>query len=204
MINVDRMNSYIGYASNCYVLESDGEYAIVDPSVRYDVFSSRFGDLSDRIKYIIVTHAHFDHMLEVCDWTSRLGLPVTVGAADATALSDPDRNCYRFFMGTDDGYNGPYVAVNHGDKLTLGAREIEVISTPGHTPGGISLFLGQALIVGDTVFSDGGYGRSDLPGGCMEALFSSISYLTGRFDNDITVFSGHGRSTSIGEIKMYF
>lgn len=203
MIKIDCLKSKLPYGSNCYVLESNGEYAIVDPSVSYSDFSNKYGAISERIKYIFITHAHFDHILEIEDWTSR-DVTVIVGDADASALSDPDRNCYRFFFGLNRGFLGQTTSVKNGDILTLGGAEIEIVSTPGHTPGGISLYFEGTLVVGDTVFADGGYGRCDLPGGNMNTLFSTIKSLIQRFEDGVTVYPGHGRSTSIGEIKRYF
>ena len=155
MLKVDCLHSSIGYASNCYVIESNGEYAIVDPSISYTAFARKYGDIGAKIKYIFITHAHFDHMLEIDDWTKQTGLRVIIGEADARGLSDPQINCYKQFLGSDACYIGKYQTVKNGEKIPLGNTEIEIISTPGHTAGGIALYSEHNLIVGDTVFADG-------------------------------------------------
>ena len=89
------------FASNTYIISSNGEAAIIDPSVPFD------NDYIDgKVKYIFLTHAHFDHMLEIDDWVEKTGATVLVGSNDIPALSDSNINCYRLFSGVDKGYYG--------------------------------------------------------------------------------------------------
>ena len=112
MINLRWPKSRIRYASNCYILSSCGECAIIDPTVPYSP------DLLDgELKYIILTHCHFDHILEIDSWKNNTNAVVLVSAEDGKALSDPDVNCYRFFFGENKGYFGDYLQFKDGDAF---------------------------------------------------------------------------------------
>ena len=187
--------------SNAYLIVSGDEAAIVDPSVSFDQIKSALGDA--HLNYVLLTHCHFDHILKVSEYVERTGAEVIIGEPDRAGLSSPTVNCYRAFFGVDDGYFGRATGVKGGDRLSLGEGEIKVISTPGHTTGGVCYLTEGALFAGDTVFEGGGYGRCDLPGGDGATLFSSISRLC-ELPDGIAVYSGHGEDTTTEEIKRNF
>ena len=203
MLSINTFTPRISFGSNMYLLESDGEYAVIDPSVDLSTVLLSFPQVKSALKYIIVTHAHFDHISEIDAWQRKTGAPVLISSYDAPALSDPYKNAYRVFFGVDKGYYGPYTELTGGERLPLGDEVLEIIHTPGHTIGGISILAGKNLFVGDTVFADGGYGRCDLYGGDFSTLFASIRYIL-KLDSDISVYPGHGGSTSIKEIRRFF
>ncbi|MBR2465655.1 MAG: MBL fold metallo-hydrolase [Clostridia bacterium] len=203
MLKVHQLSPRESFGSNMYILESNGEYALVDPSVDFLSAAARFPALKHALKYIILTHAHFDHFLEIDSWVNNTDASVLVGRFDAPALSDPYKNAYRIFFGQEKGYYGKFTEVYEGDELTLGDESFSVLSTPGHTPGGISLLFGDGIFVGDTVFADGGYGRYDLPGGDYEALAYSLRRIA-NMDKRLAVYPGHGRQTDINEIYAFF
>ena len=155
------------------------------------------------VKLIILTHAHFDHIIEIDSWAGGTGAKVLVGRADAPMLSDSNLNCYKSFMGMDKGYSGPYFAVCEGNSFGLGTESVEILETPGHSPGSISILAKDKIFVGDTVFADGGVGRCDLPGGDFLRLRQSIKKLL-LLPPKTKVYSGHGRETTIEEIKINF
>ena len=196
MLSVTLLKPYHAFASNTYLLCSGSERAVVDPSVPY---SDSYGS----IKYILLTHAHFDHFLDIDSWVNATGAEVIVSEADRPALSDSYRNCYRVFMGRDGGYFGRARAVSDGDILPLGEDTLTVISAPGHTVGSLIYHSGDAAFVGDLVFAGGGYGRYDLPGGDIDALSDSIERLLS-FDNSLVIFCGHGESTTLGEYRRFY
>ena len=198
MINLRWPKSRIRYASNCYILSSCGECAIIDPTVPYSP------DLLDgELKYIILTHCHFDHILEIDSWKNNTNAVVLVSAEDGKALSDPDVNCYRFFFGENKGYFGDYLQFKDGDAFALGDEMIRVISCPGHTKGSVALMLNGLCFVGDTVFAGGGFGRFDLPGGDHSELIRSIDKITSLEENTV-LYCGHGPETTVREYKKYF
>ena len=189
------------YGSNCYVVSSGGSFAVIDPSVSYaDVL--RLCHIPDgALKYIIVTHAHFDHILEIDSWVENTGATVIIGSPDRPSLSDSHRNCYSVFFGVNKGYFGEAVGVNDGDVITLGDDILEIIATPGHTPGGIAIKCADEIFVGDTVFAFG-YGRCDLPGGDFDTLVHTIREIY-RLSEETAVYSGHGEPSTVGRIKEY-
>ena len=189
------------FASNMYILHSDGEYAVVDPSVSYENTVERYPDISGKIKYILLTHAHFDHILEIDSWVENTQAKVLVGRNDMSALSDPHRNCYVAFCGEMRGYFGEAVSLSDGDEITLGKDSLRVLETPGHTQGSVVYLADGFIISGDTVFAMG-YGRYDLPGGDYRALFSSIRRIL-ELDGKMAVYSGHGESSTLEKIKRY-
>ena len=202
MIEVSTCESSLGYGSNCYLISSGDSLAVVDPSVSFEDVSRKRFIKPGNVKYIIVTHAHFDHILEINSWVKATGARVLVGEADRCALSDPVRNCYSMFLRSSDGYFGDSTPLSDNSVVTLGDDLIKIISLPGHTPGGIALYFNDTLIVGDTVFASG-FGRYDLPGGDFDALKGSIKRVLSYPDTTF-VLPGHGDGASIGTIKKHF
>lgn len=190
------------FGSNTYLVEIDGEYAVIDPSVDYETVRLSHDSIDGKVKFILLTHAHFDHMLAIDSWAEQCQ-NVYVGTRDAAALSDSYLNCYLGFMGVRDGYFGKYSTVGEGDILELGGERITVIDCPGHTPGGVSYRIGDSLFVGDTAFAGGGYGRCDLPGGDIDALEKTLIRLITR-EKEATLYPGHGPSTTLTELIHHF
>ena len=202
MIEVYNLKSHIGYASNCYLLSLGENYAVVDPSVSFEEASRQRFIKPGSVKYIIVTHAHFDHILEIDSWTCATGAKVLIGEADRCGLSDPVRNCYSMFLGANGGYFGDSIPLSDNSNIPLGDDFIDVISLPGHTPGGIGLYFNGNLIVGDTVFASG-FGRYDLPGGDFDALKGSIKRVLS-YPRDTFILPGHGEGAQISIINKHF
>ena len=188
------------FGSNMYILTVGEDVAVIDPSVDYNEVKNI---LKGTPKYIIVTHAHFDHILAIDSWVKNTDAEVIVGRGDAIALSDASLNCYLSFYGQNRGYYGPYRAVCDGEVLTLGDKKMRILETPGHSRGSISVLTDGALFVGDVVFAGGGYGRVDLPFGDFTTLLSSIKRLRS-LDGNIRVYSGHGAPTDVFEIQQNF
>lgn len=139
------------------------------------------------IKYIILTHRHYDHMVYLSEAVRMTGAEVLIHEADALGLTDDIVSCARNFGAHAPGIP-PTRIIKDGDVID----NLEVIYTPGHTIGSICLYdeVSRGLISGDTVFGDGGYGRYDLPTGDRDALVASIEKLKDlRIDG---VYCGHG------------
>ena len=203
MLDIRNLQPIEPYGSNCYLLSSNGEFAVVDPSADYATALKHHPEIEGRVKYVLLTHAHFDHILAINSWADKCE-GIYVGAQDAQSLSDPNRNCYLGFLGVEDGYYGPYRALCDGDTLTLGDEHISVISCPGHTPGGLSYKIGDAILCGDTVFAQGGYGRCDLPGGDIGILEKTLIKLITQLPSECVFYPGHGPSTTLKELIYYF
>lgn len=198
MLKIQNLESPHPFAANCYLISSCGEYAIIDPTAPYD--SSL---IDGEVKYILLTHAHFDHILEVDSWVNNTDAVVIISADEADALSDPMRNCYKLFDGTDRGYFGERRGINEGESIPLGDQSIEMIATPGHTIGSACYRIGNDIFVGDTVFAGGGFGRYDLPTGNIVMLRNSIRKILALSDECI-LYPGHGERTTAKEYKSYY
>ena len=188
----DKVHSF---QSNCYIISSDSECAVIDPCVPYEASL-----LSGELRYILLTHAHFDHILDIDNWVENTGATVIVSEHDQPSLSDPIRNCYKLYDGSERGYFGKTQGVNDGDLLPIGNETIRVISCPGHTIGSVSYLVGNDMFVGDTVFAGGGYGRCDLPTSSFTMLKDSINKICA-LDEGITMYPGHGTTTTIKQYK---
>ena len=204
MIRVHTFNPDGYFGSNCFVIDCNGEYAVVDPSVSIDKVKAKISDIDLKLKYILLTHCHFDHIYAINSWTTACpSATVIIGRDDGVGLSNAVTNCYLGFLGVNDGYYGPYTPVDDGQRLTLGGELVRVISCPGHTAGGVSYRIGEHLFVGDTLFDGGGYGRCDLPSGDFSALERSIIKIF-THEPDGKVYSGHGANTTLQNIINYF
>jgi len=185
------------------LLSSSDEYVVIDPSADYSETVKKHPQIEGRVKYVLLTHAHFDHMLAIDSWAEQCEY-VIVGIDDADALANSTKNCYLGFLGVDDGYYGSYKTVKDGDVLHFGNEMINVIGCPGHTPGGLSYRIGNSVFCGDTAFAGGGYGRCDLPGGDIEVLEKTLIKLITQLPSESVFYPGHGTSTSLKELIYYF
>ena len=195
MLKIQVLNSPHPFAANCYLLSAGKQWAIVDPTAPYN---SALVD--GEVRYVLLTHAHFDHILEVESWVES-GAQVIILSEEAAALSDPMRNCFKLYNGSDNGYFGPVRAVNNGDVLDFGDLTIKVMATPGHTSGCATYLIDNVAFVGDTVFEGGGFGRYDLPTGNFVMLRDSIRKICS-LPEDILLYPGHGGTTSVKEYKQ--
>ena len=191
------------FGSNTYILSSESEAVVIDPSVPFSEAEQLISSEALNVKYIILTHTHFDHMLTIDDWVLNTDAEVIVGEDDAYGLMDSYINCYRLFVNEDKGYFGKYRAVSENDKLFLGTESINIIKTPGHTKGSISIVADDKIFVGDVVFAEGGIGRTDLPGGDYQILAKSIEKIAA-FPPQTIVYSGHGDLYTVNKLKRKF
>ena len=194
-MKIYKLNPTYQFGSNCYVIENGNERAMIDPSTNPHL--SKYENL--KLKYIILTHTHFDHMLFIDEWLEKSGAELIVGENDALGLTDSTVNCYKFFFNREKNYCGKYKTVKEGDTLSLGDKQLKFIDVPGHTSGSIAVIADESVFVGDVVFSKGVYGRTDLPGGNYETLSQSVKKISNLPKNFI-IYPGHGQPTTIGEI----
>ena len=202
MLKINKFCPSNCFGSNCYLIGLDNEYAIIDPSVGTDEVFEKIPEARGKVKYILLTHCHFDHILTINDWFN-ICKNVYIGAEDANGLRDPYINCYLGFLGTEDGFWGEVSELGDGDLIPLGSGTIRVIGCPGHTPGSMSYRIDNNIFVGDTVFENGGYGRCDLPLGDIDVLEKTLIRLL-THEDDANVYPGHGGKTTIKEIVTFF
>ena len=191
------LKSGIGYASNCFALTIGGETMLIDPSAKCDLTK-----IDGRLRYIVITHCHFDHMLEIDSWVRSTDAEVIVSSEGTSALRNSSENCYMQFLSRDRGYDGEYRTVIDGDVLTLGGSELTIWHTPGHSPSALAIIGEGFAFVGDTIFDRGGFGRYDLPGSDFSKLGRSIRRLI-TLPADTEIYPGHGRSFKIDMYRQY-
>ncbi|MEG0133901.1 MAG: MBL fold metallo-hydrolase [Clostridium sp.] len=182
------------YAANCYILfdEATKEAVVLDPGGDIDDICRALKELSANAKYIILTHGHFDHTTGVD------GLKAATGAIVAMSKEDNDMILNKSMYYGPLIKGGANMILKHGDVLKFGNCKIEVIATPGHTPGGICLLTESDVFTGDTLFKQS-IGRSDLTGGDHNTLISSIKEKLMSLSDNVAVHPGHGPSSTIGE-----
>lgn len=188
-------------AANCYIIgcEKTALGAVVDPGAEGGRILKRLESLNLKCKYIILTHGHVDHIGALKEVREATGAEVIIHKDDAGMLTSPAQNL-SLFMGTMLKFDAADRLLEDGDKIQVGNLTLEVIHTPGHTPGGICLKLGNDLITGDTLFA-GSVGRSDFPGGDHNVLINSIKSKLLIYPDDTNVYPGHGPASTIGQEK---
>ncbi len=191
-------------AANCYIIGCDKtkEAAVIDPGAEGRRIINRLMQLNLKCKYIILTHGHVDHIGALNELSEATGAEVCIHSEDAGMLTSPAQNL-SLFMGSLRKYKAADKLLADGDKIQVGEVTLEVIHTPGHTPGGICLKIdGNGIITGDTLFA-GSVGRSDFPGGSHNVLINSIKTRLLGFPDDTKVYPGHGPASTIGAEKKF-
>ena len=187
------------FAVNCYIVFLIGprEAVVVDPGGDAKRILKAIDEYDLDIKSIVLTHGHGDHIGGVLELKEELGVDVLVHEADLIMLQDASRNMSANMpMGAVEFK--PDRLLKDGDIIEVGDLQIEVIHTPGHTPGCISLKIGQHLLSGDTLFK-GSIGRTDFEGGSYEQIIKSIKERLLVLDDNTLVLPGHGENTTILE-----
>ena len=186
-----------GYESNCYMLVSGGEAAVVDPSVPLSAFNIPEGI---KVTKILLTHGHFDHILELDSYLND-GVEVFISENDAFMLKDSMGNASSLFGLPPVRSVAKPITVRDGALIYLADQRIEVFSTPGHTEGSVCYITEDAMFSGDTLFSDG-IGRCDLIGGDICKMRASLKRLAA-LDHNYKVYPGHGELTYLNKEKKY-
>ena len=181
------------YQANCYIVSVGPQAAVIDPGEFTPELESAVAGL--KVRYILLTHGHFDHIGGVPELKALTGAPIAVGAGDADMLGDPDKNMSGDLQPESFSCLEPDILLHDGDVLDLGGSRIEVIATPGHTPGGVTFIIDDCMFTGDTLFNLT-FGRTDFPGGDENVLFRSIEKLT-KLPGDYAVLPGHNRATTL-------
>lgn len=180
------------------MLSSDKAAIVIDPGFHSDSTVNFFNANCEKQKLILLTHAHFDHIGGAAELRSVSGAAIGIGAVDAPALSDTYTNLSDQFHAHIEPFNADFL-YNDGDIITVGDVSFKVISTPGHTIGGVSYLTENCLFSGDTLFK-GSVGRTDFPGGDYKILKKSVKKLAA-LGSSVKIYPGHGDPTTVAEEK---
>ncbi len=184
--------------TNAYLIgcPSTKKAAVIDvPFDTAEILSSRAQELSLQIEMILLTHSHWDHIAEVYELKKLLNIPVYVHEEDAENLEMPGSDRLPLFFPIQgvkpDGY------LHQGQVVFVGTLRIEVIHTPGHTPGGICFYLPNEKVIftGDTLFR-GTIGNLSFPSSRPALMWNSLKTLAA-LPHETKVYPGHGESTTI-------
>lgn len=193
-----------GFETNAYVVknEATGESIVIDPGMEPDVLLAALSN--EKVVAILLTHAHLDHIGGLNDVRKLTGAPVYIHPLEQDWLTDPNLNGSARWS-----HITPLIVCERaeheladGQKLEVAGFAIDVLHTPGHSPGSCSFVIGQHCFGGDVLFAQS-IGRTDLPGGNYETLMESIQDKLFELDDTTIVYPGHGPKTTIEREKMY-
>lgn len=182
-------------ATNSYVLydTQSGFAALFDAPAESEVILAFLNEKRVELKYIFLTHAHFDHIGALTEVKSATGAQIVIHCDEEQYLNDTSLNLSYVPLPAVKAD----IKVSDGDIIKFADVEIKVIHTPGHTMGGVCYLFDKTLVSGDTLFC-GSIGRYDFPMGDFNTEINSIKEKLMTLADDITVYPGHGPSTTIG------
>lgn len=189
--------------TNCYLVY-DGETkeaVIIDAGYYDEKISADIKQNNLKLKYLLLTHGHFDHMMGVKQLREEFGAAVYIHAADADYLTDVKKGRRDRIRGAEKFSLDADAILNDGDIIYLDGFNVMVLSTPGHTKGSCCFIIGNHLFTGDTLFMDD-IGRTDLEDGSdkeMEQSLAKIKLLNG----DYNVYPGHDETSTLEREKKY-
>lgn len=176
--------------TNCYILEDEKKIAVIDPGDEAERILEVLEETEGTVEYILLTHGHYDHTTAVPELHRALPeAKIYIHQADANGAGS------RLFplAGQVDGL----LLYDEGDALPLGSLTIEVLHTPGHSKGSVTLRAGDVLFTGDTLFA-GSMGRTDLSGGDEGEIMASLKRL-GELEGSFTVCPGHMQTSTLDQ-----
>jgi hydroxyacylglutathione hydrolase len=192
-----RMFTVGAIQENCYLVRREGSdrALLIDPGEEAPRLLAAMDELAVQPEAILLTHTHFDHIGAVAPVARATGAPVYCPRAELVALKDPETFMPAMF-GPVEGWEAEH-ALDGGERLQLAGFDVDVIFTPGHSPGHVTFAIDDALFSGDVLFQ-GSVGRTDLPGADHATLMASIATLLERFDDETKVHPGHMGLTTLG------
>jgi hydroxyacylglutathione hydrolase len=185
------------FEENCWILHNGENTVIIDPGDNAERISDEVGD--SKVIWILLTHTHYDHLQALAEIVEKTKAKVAVHELEAKIVeqgkTNPTYAAVKLSPVTVDK------KLNDGDVLNFGDKQIEVIHTPGHTPGSCCFLVDENLFAGDTLFYEN-CGRIDLEGGDAKAMQASLKKFQNLHEN-ITIHSGHGLDWSISEARRF-
>ena len=186
--------------TNCYTVSDENKNAvIIDPGFEENKILSIINQNDYIVKYIFLTHGHFDHLMAVSKIVEKTNAKTVICYGDEEYLLKPDLSLLGFLGETMPKIAAADIIIKDSEKIIVSNLTFKFISTPGHTPGSCCILCENALFSGDTLFA-GNAGRTDLPGGNYNDLLKSFKKLFALSEN-YNVYPGHYESTTLDEQK---
>lgn len=186
------------FETNCYLAYEDetGKCAIIDPGDEPERIFAEIEKLDLIPEMVLLTHGHGDHIGAVVEMIHKYEIPLYAGKGEEALLASPEKNMSAA-VGMPVVCPPPGKFLDDGETITFGTTTLTVISTPGHSPGGVCYHHENDLFCGDTLFY-GSVGRTDFPGCSHEQLISSIVNKLLNLPDTTACYPGHGPATTIG------
>lgn len=187
--------------TNCYLVGSDqtNECYIIDPADSGETINQKILELGWRPQAILLTHGHFDHALALLELKTAWNIPIYLHPADNDLLSKANQTAKHFLGSNFDPVPKADLPLNTENEFSLGNEQLNVIHTPGHTPGSVIIFNQDYIFSGDTLFSDG-VGSTQHTYSNLSQLKKSVAEIA-LLPTTATVASGHGLIMSLDAIK---
>ena len=182
--------------------EASKEAVLIDCSDYREDIIQRIKEESLNIKYILLTHGHFDHILGLNEMNKVLKSKVGISSLDAPLLESVSEMCAFFGLPPEEPQKYDFFVDKNEEELSIGNIDIKVLNTSGHTKGGVSYLIDDCVFTGDTLFQ-GSYGRVDLPGGNFNEIKNSIKNILFELPQETKVYPGHGDFSAIEYEKKY-
>lgn len=190
-------------ANNNYLLidEDSKEAALIDCTDYISELGAVLKEYDAKLKYILLTHGHFDHIMGVPKIKQEFGAKVYLHKDDKELVDKSDE--FMISVGMQP-FEHPEIDkyIDEGEEIYLGKNKIEVIHLPGHTQGGVGYLVDGMLFSGDSIFLES-IGRTDLPGGNHKQLIESIKNKIFSLDGDTILYVGHGTNSTVEHEKKY-
>ncbi|MDF1535599.1 MAG: MBL fold metallo-hydrolase [bacterium] len=187
--------------SNCFIVgdEISGEAVVIDPGEDGEMILAAVRRRPWTVRAVLNTHAHFDHIAANEVIVKETGAPLVAPRADAPYMPQAHMAARMYGLVVAPSPD-PDRLIDEGDVIIIGDEEIGVLSTPGHTPGGVTFVTSAGVFPGDALFA-GSIGRTDLPGGDYQTLIISIRKKILTLPDETPVYPGHGPFTTVGREK---
>jgi hydroxyacylglutathione hydrolase len=189
---------------NCSIIgdETSHEAMVIDPGDDIDDILAIIRKHNLQVKQIVITHAHIDHVGGAMKLRTATGAPILLNQNDHALLKILDQQAVWVGMKSPGAVEIDQ-SVTTGETVAAGSHSAQILHTPGHTEGSICLYFSaeKKLIAGDTLFA-GSIGRTDLPGGSMKKILTSLHTTVLALPDDTVVVPGHGELTTIGEERQ--
>ncbi len=195
------LTGHLATYSNCYGVTTDKAAIIIDPGKYTSELAAFLKNNADKTRLILLTHAHYDHIGGASALRKETGVKIAIGKNEEFALSDKSFNLSGRFTPEIAPFNADYT-IEDEEEFTVGDITVTAYETPGHTVGGMCYLMNGCLFSGDMLFFET-VGRTDLPGGNMQDMKKSLDRMLWLFDDDVVVYSGHTKATTIAHERRH-